>query len=130
MPVTYTLRDGDEFVTVDVDLSGVRAGPVTEIVLMNELGAASFDRYADSSGAVLTGAAIGTWDEVRAATASFVSSRLDVMFTLECVPGARLYRGREVVGERLAWAGFGYALQPGPPAFSYAVHMARAEVRP
>ena len=72
VPVTYTVRAGESIVTVDVDLTGVPAGPVTEIVLMNELGAGHFDRYEDSSGAALTGAAVGTWDEVRAATASFV----------------------------------------------------------
>ena len=29
-------------------------------------------------------------------------------FSLGQAPGARLYRGRELVGSRLAWAGFGY----------------------
>ena len=41
---------------------------------MNELGAARFDHYEDADGAALRGAAIGTWDEVTAASASFVSA--------------------------------------------------------
>ena len=130
LPVTYTVRSGENLVSVAADLTGIPDGGITEIVLMNELGAGYFDRYADSSGAMLTGAAVGTWDDVRAATASFASSRRDVAFTLERVPGARLYRGREVVGGRLAWAGFGYSLRPGPPSFAYTVRLARSEARP
>ena len=42
----------------------------------------------------------------------------------------RLYRGREVVGGRLAWAGFGYSLRPGPPRFTYTLRIARDEVLP
>ena len=49
VPVTYTVRG--EVVSIAVDLAGVPAGAVTEIVLMNELGAGHFDRYEDSSGA-------------------------------------------------------------------------------
>ena len=40
----------------------------------------------------------------------------------------RLYRGREVARGRLAWAGFGYSLRPGPPAFTYTLRVARGEV--
>ncbi len=47
---------------------------MTEVVVMNEQGARPFDRYRDADGATLQGGAIGTWDEVAAATASFVSS--------------------------------------------------------
>ena len=97
---------------------------------MNELGAGFFDRYADSSGAALTGAAIGTWDEVAGGDGVVRELAPEAAFTLGLVPGARLYRGREVVGGRLAWAGFGYSLQPGPPSFSYTVRIGRMKVRP
>ena len=79
---------------------------------MNEQGARCFDRYEDSDGAVLRGAGIGTWDEVGADRASFVSTGHRVAFSLAQAPGARLYRGRELVGARLSWAGFGYSLPP------------------
>lgn len=125
VPVTYTARAGDGVVTVDVDLTGVSADSVGEIVLMNELGAGEFDRYEDSSGASLSGAAVGTWNEVHAATAAFVSSRRGLRFTLARVPGARLMRGREAVAGRLAWAGFGYVLRPGAPHFAYEVRFER-----
>ena len=75
VPVTYTVRGGEDVVTVAADLTGVPAGAVTEVVLMNELGAGHFDRYEDSSGAALTGAADRHLGRGDAATASFVSSR-------------------------------------------------------
>jgi hypothetical protein len=124
VPVTYTVRGGEGVVSIAADLTGVPAS-VTEIVLMNELGAGHFDSYEDSSGASLTGAAVGTWDEVTAATASFVSSRRGLAFTLARVSGARLLRGREAVDGRLAWAGFGYSVRPGAPSLAYDVHVER-----
>ena len=130
VPVTYTVRGGEDVVSVAADLTGVPAGAVTEIVLMNELGAGALRPLRGLVRRLLAGAAIGTWDEVDAATASFVSSRRRLAFTLARVPGARLLRGRETVAGRLAWAGFGYSLRPGPPAFTYTVRVARDEARP
>ena len=129
IPVTYSGREGEGTVRITADLTGVPAGPITEVALMNELGAGHFDRYEDSAGASLIGAAIGTWDEVGAAAASFVSSRRRVAFTLAQAPGARLLRGREAIGARLAWAGFGYLLRPGRPGFAYDVRFERRPER-
>ena len=46
-------------------------------------------------------------------------------FSLAQAHGARLLRGRELVGARLAWAGFGYALRPGRPGFAYDLRFER-----
>ena len=86
---------------------------------MHEQGARSFDAYHDSSGVQLQGREIGLWDEVRAREAWFESSTHRVSFKVGTMPGARLFRGRELVGSRLAWAGFGYSL---PPAFGSMQH--------
>ena len=85
---------------------------LTEVIVMNEQGAHFFDQYRDSSGARLSGKEIGCWDEVTAEEASFASSTHRVAFNLPQVPGARLFRGRELIGSRLAWAGFGYSFPP------------------
>jgi hypothetical protein len=127
IPVDYRVTEGVSMVTVAADLRGVPAGAATEIALMNELGADEFDRYEDAGGSSLAGDAIGSWDTVGAATASFVSSRRALAFTLAQVPGARLMRGREAIAGRLAWAGFGYLLRPGRPAFAYDVRIERRE---
>ena len=82
----------DGVVAVAADLTGVPAGDVTEVVLMNELGARALRplrglRPAPS----LAGAAVGTWDEVDAATASLRQlAAHGVAFTLARVHGARL----------------------------------------
>jgi len=125
LPVTYTLRAGGGAVAVAADLTGLAEAGVTEVVFMNELGAHEFDRYEDSDGAVLRGADIGTWDEVTARTARFVSTRRRVAFALDQAPGARLHRGRELVGSRLAWAGFGYSLPPALGRFAYELRIER-----
>jgi len=125
----HRVAEGGAVVTVAADLRDVPAGAATEIALMNELGAGEFDCYEDAAGASLAGAAIGTWDTVDAATASFVSSRRRLAFALAQVPGGRLMRGRESVAGRLAWAGFGYVLRPGRPTLTYDVHISRVEGR-
>ena len=134
VPVRYTAGDRPGDVLVCADLSDLPPA-VTEVVLMSELGADVFDRFVDSDGADERGAGIGAWNQVRAARGSFVASARGVSFTLESAPdpeapGARLYHGREVARGRLAWAGFAYSLRPGPPAFTYTLHVERVEVSP
>ncbi len=92
---------------------------------MNEQGAGAFDCYRDSSGGALRGAAIGTWDEVAAARASFVCEARRVAFSLGQVAGARLYRGRELIGSRVAWAGFGYSFPAALGTMAYELRIER-----
>ncbi len=134
VPVTYAAGDLPGDVVISADLGRLPAS-VTEVVLMNELGADVFDRYVDSDGADERGSGIGAWNQVRGASASFVASVSGVSFSLERapdpgVPGARLFHGREVAKGRLAWAGFGYSLRPGPATFTYTLRVARDEEQP
>jgi hypothetical protein len=134
VPVTYAAGERHGEVVVSADLSRLPHA-VTEVVLMNELGADAFDRFVDSDGADERASRIGAWDLVHAAGASFIASESGVTFTLRSdpdpeAPGARLYRGRECAGGRLAWAGFGYSLRPGPPAFTYTLRVERREASP
>jgi hypothetical protein len=76
---------------------------------MNEQGAHYFDRYQDSDGISAVGKEIGIWDQVGAANATFVDLDHQISFSLPQVDGANLYRGRELIGRRLAWSGFGYS---------------------
>jgi len=119
LKVTYAIDGDSGTVAVAVDTAGLRGDGVTEVVIMNEQGARHFDRYEDSDGGALQGGQIGTWNEVSAEKASFVSSAHGVAFSLGQAKGARLHRGRELVGSRLAWSGFGYSLPPTLQAFDY-----------
>lgn len=127
--VTHVVRPGDAGaetrVAVTVDFSGLTAPGISGFVVMNEQGARSFDQYEDTDGSVTDGRGMGTWDEVGAAGASLVSTGHRVRFSLGQVAGARLFRGRELVGARLAWAGFGYVLPPTRDSFAYELTIAR-----
>lgn len=123
--VDFLVRPDEGRITVSADLRGIRRDGLTEIVLMNELGAQWFDRYRDTEGARLDGDAIDAWSEVAAAEACFAGSAHDVTFTLRRAEGARLFRGRELIGSRLAWSGFGWSLPAGAERFSYDVLVGR-----
>ena len=122
--VTYTLEEGTGKVSVEVDATGLTPD-ISEVVVMNELGAHPFDRYRDSSGAFLEGDQVGCWDEVTAGEAWFESRSSRVAFRLGQVAGARLFRGWELVGSRLAWAGFGYAFPPSLKRLRYVLTIER-----
>ena len=122
--VVSTLEEGTGTLVVTVEAAGLPAD-ITEVVVMNEQGAHYFDRYRDSSGIRLEGKAIGCWDEVDADEAWFESRARRVAFRLGRVEGARLFRGRELVGSRLAWAGFGYAFPPALSRLRYELKIER-----
>ena len=105
-------------VGIEIDTSSLPSG-ISEVIVMNEQGARYFDRYADSSGLSLQGEHIGIWDEVGAEEAWFESHAQRVTFRLSQVNGARLIRGRELIGSRLAWSGFGYSFPPSVQRFRY-----------
>lgn len=123
--VNYAFDIKTRTIAVAMDTTGVPMDGVTEVILMNEQGAHYFDTYSDSSGLLLQGEAIGSWDIVTSEAASFHSSAHRLAFTLQQINGVRLYRGRELIGSRLAWAGFGYSLPPSNQRFSYTLGIER-----
>jgi hypothetical protein len=126
LKVLYTLDALRGSVGVEIDTRDLPPG-ITEVMVMNEQAAHAFDRYQDTSGILLQGQEIGCWDEVNAPEAWFESTAHRVAFRLCQVKGARLFRGRELVGSRLAWAGFGYSFSPSIQSFRYEM---RIEKRP
>ena len=125
LAVVYRVDAQTGVIRVDVDTGDLPESGVTEIIMMNEQGARPFDWYRDSGEISLRGSAIGCWDEVTAEEASFVSEAHHLAFTLRQVNGARLYRGRELTGTRLAWAGFGYSFPPTAAKISYEIRIER-----
>ena len=121
--MTYLLDTHTGTLHVAADTSGLVDPHITEVVMMNEQGARPFDGYQDTDGAFLQGKAIGCWDEVSSDEGMFLSSRHRIAFQLPQVSGAKLFRGRELVGNRLAWSGFGYTFPPGRDSFSYTVRI-------
>jgi len=126
LAVSYTIDGDGARLRITVDAAGLSARGISEVVVMNELGARQFDQYLDSDGARLRGREIGTWSEVSAVRACFASSASRVAFCVRQVEVAKLYRGRELVGSRLAWSGFGYSFRPTRESFTYEVRIERA----
>jgi hypothetical protein len=123
--MTYTIDPQSGCLEVELETQALSAAGVTELIVMNEQGARSFDTYIDSSGCVLHGKEIGCWDETTAGEASFASPARSIAFSLRRVDGARLFRGRELIGSRLAWSGFGYCFPPTIECFRYQVKIRR-----
>lgn len=124
--LTYTMDAQKGRILVDLDLPQEQQVGITEIIVMNEQGAHFFERYRDADGVSLVGNEIGCWDEVKAREAKFVSPGLGISFSLEQADKARLYRGRELIGRRLAWAGFGYICTPAQDHFSYEITVGKS----
>ena len=123
--VHYTVDSQPGILGVELDFSKLPEHGLTEVVVMNEQGAHYFDTYTDSRGTLLQGEAIGGWDEVTAENASFLSRSHQLIFTLPRIEGARLFRGRELIGTRLAWAGFGYSFAPISQHVAYKLKIER-----
>jgi hypothetical protein len=123
--MTYKINPLAGSLEVEMETQDICDSGITQIVVMNEQGARSFDHYKDSSGNFLKGDQIGCWDEVTAYEASFYNISHGIYFTLEQVAGARLYRGRELIGARLAWSGFGYSFSPDSQRIFYRVKIGR-----
>lgn len=122
--MTYLFDERTGVLSIEADLRRLQPDGITEVMVMNEQGAHYFQEYRDSSGHQFTGKNIGCWDEVTAPEASFASPAQRVAFTAHQVQGARLFRGRELVGSRLAWAGFAYAFPPSGKRLRYDLRIA------
>jgi hypothetical protein len=123
--IKYTVDRQAGNLEVDFETGDIHKSGVTEVVVMNEQGAHHFDTYTDSSGEFLRGEAIGNWNEVRAEQASFIDRAHQLAFTLQRIDGVSLFRGRELIGSRLAWSGFGYSFLPTRQRFTHTVRIER-----
>lgn len=124
--VIYSIHPRRSTVHVSVNLCELRKDGDTEIIIINEQGANHFNQYHDSNGIILNGDAIGAWDETFADEASLIDSCNDIVFTLQKVKGARMFRGRELVASRLAWSGLNYVISPHTVNFTYTIMIGAA----
>jgi hypothetical protein len=123
----YTINPSTGKLVVEMTDKDFTAEQVSEIIIMSEQGAHYFDRYWGDDGSTLLGEDIGCWDEVSAERAEFISSSQKLSFSLRQVKAAILYRGRELIGDRLAWSGFGYSFSPKLDYFKYQIIIRRLE---
>jgi hypothetical protein len=122
--ILYSIESSTGKMIVEIDTIDLPSG-ITEVVVMNEHGAHYFDKYLDTSGISIHGEEIGCWDEVSAEESRSESTARRVTFNLGQVKGARLFRGRELIDSRLAWAGFGYSFPPSIKKLRYEMKIER-----
>lgn len=119
--VTYKTRcDG---VDVKVDLSRLNKNNCETVLLHNEQGSTFFRKFLDSDGLSLANGKIGAWDLIDADWACFSDLDNTLSFCLKSLPNCRLFRGREHMRGRLAWAGMGYELSPHVDSFKYPIQI-------
>lgn len=125
--ISYAIDTFSGTLSITVDTTKLPPDNNTEVIVMNEQGARHFDRYRDASGLLLHGKEIGCWDVVTAEWASFESQSHRLAFTLPQISGVKLFRGRELIGSRLAWSGFGYSFPSTRGRISYVIKIERLE---
>ncbi len=113
----YAVDSSKGRIRMEAELSDPGKGGITEVIVMHEQGGNYFDRYQEFGGAIAVGKRIGTWDEVTAKEGSFLCARHRLSFACGQENGARLFRGRELIGSRVAWSGFGYVFPPQADRF-------------
>ncbi len=106
---------------MQADFSKLNLNRCTELLLLNELGSGTFQRYIDSNGTCLVGNKIGAWAEVDADAAVLQSAKGQLGFSLKKIGGAQLFRGYECTKKRFSWAGLSYSMPPQPGVFSYSI---------
>ncbi len=120
--VEYDIRT-DGLIHIRADMSRVKTDGCTEVTIMNEQGANYFDTYRDSKGRILVRDEIGSWQVTSSDEASFIDSHDGLAFTLSRVSGSRMFYGRELVTNRLAWSGVAYSISPHRKDFSYDIRI-------
>jgi hypothetical protein len=123
--MTYTVDKAAGKVFIELNGTEHATPNISEVIVMNEQGAHNFNLYQEAGGRLQPGREIGCWDLVLGESATFISSGYGISFSLPQVKGAKLYRGRELIDSRLAWAGFGYSFAPDLPSFKYAIKLER-----
>lgn len=123
LQVSYYIIPLQRKIIIKANLRSIQKSRISEIVMMNEQGANFFTQFQDSNSTRLADSEVNSWERVTADQAEFICPKFGLKFSVRTVRGARLFRGRELIGTRLAWAGFGYSLNPKAEEFSYELRL-------
>jgi hypothetical protein len=117
--VNYEIKP--DVINISVDFTNLMMNGCEELLVLNEQGSSSFDKYSDTSGLKLVGNKIGGWGAVTARQAFMLSGKGQVAFSLQKMIGATLFRGWEKTRNRFSWAGLSYSLAPNSQTFYYTI---------
>ncbi len=119
--VEYRIRERS--INVEVDFTKLSKGGCRCALLLNEQGSTFFKRFVDSDGLNLSNDQIGAWDLIKADWACLSNSDGTLGFCLKSIPNCKLFRGRERIEGRMAWAGIGYELSQVQTRFNYRINL-------
>ncbi len=115
--ITYQLAGNK--VKVRVDCSKIADEIPERLLIFNEQ-SSDFNLYEDCF-EKLTNDQIGVWELVHSERACLTNSYAETTLCVEAIPGAELYRGRELLRPRLDWSGFCYAIPSFDQSFCYTI---------
>jgi hypothetical protein len=103
---------------IQADFSKVELKKSREILMLNEQGSDTFQKYTDTNRSNLIGKKIGAWEKITAKQASLMSVNGQISFTLQNSADANLFRGWERTRKRFSWAGLSYSMRPSNGFFT------------
>lgn len=115
--ITYQLAGNG--VKVRVDCSKIADEIPERLLIFNEQ-SGDFNLYEDGF-EKLRNHEIGVWELSPSKRACLTNSDARTTFCVETIPGAELYRGRELLRPRLDWSGFCYAIPAFKERFCYTI---------
>jgi len=121
--VTVTYKIKRNGLDITADLTKLNKNHCRKVLLLNEQGSTFFRKFFDSDSLSFTDEKIGAWDLIKVDWACFSNLDNTLSFCLRGLPNCRLFRGREHIRGRLAWAGMGYELSPNLDFFNYKVQI-------
>jgi hypothetical protein len=121
--ITVNYEIQPDVINISVDFTNLMMNGCEELLVLNEQGSTSFDKYSDTSGLKLVGNKIGGWGAVTARQAFMLSGKGQVAFSLQKMIGATLFRGWEKTRNRFSWAGLSYSLAPNSQTFYYTIRI-------
>jgi len=110
-------------ILVKLNLSMLNRTNLGKVFVLNEQGAHFFRIYSDSEGLKLIDGEIGVWDVVKAESAKITDGQNKIGFSLKCLEGSMLRRGRELMKGSLNWIGLDYELSPENYHFEYEIEL-------
>jgi hypothetical protein len=119
--IAVTYRSNDFSLDVSADLGDLVAEELQALLFANEQSGRLFDEYTDSDGTRLQGPEIEPWRMTSTEWASLHCREFGLGLRLKRPNGWRIFRGREVVEDRISWSGLDLAYNGIPNTLKYRV---------
>ena len=91
--ITVTYDCQPKAIHIQADFSKVELNKCREILMLNEQGSGTFQKYTDSNRSNLLGSKIGAWEKITAKQASLMSVNGQISFSLQNGGGVIIFQG-------------------------------------